>query len=339
MGADPNVRLAVIGVGVYGGVLARTAKTAGLAEIVTCFDVSTERRERFAHEIGCRPMETLDALLADREVDGVLVATPHSTHPEIIEQAASASKHVFVEKPLALTVTGARRAIRAAELAAVVLQVGHRRRRQPANRRIKAMIDAGELGTVLQLEGTYTDPGGLSGALPGWRRDPKESPAGSMTALGVHMVDTFHFLVGRARRVSAASRQGADAAAIDRATTLLIEYEGGAIASISTSYFAAPIVTLAAHGTRGSAWNEEDGKRLLFQAVSDTLRSERPVETLDTVADELAEFVRCMEGGAQPETGGPAGLEVAAVLEATVESSLTGRGVDIAAVENRRPRP
>jgi len=333
VGTGPgNVRLAVIGVGLYGGVLARTAKTAGLAEIVACLDLSTERRERFAREFGCRPVETLDALLADDDVDGVLVATPHSTHPEIVEQAASASKHVFVEKPLALTVAGARRAIRGAEHAGVVLQVGHRRRRQPANRRIKAMIDGGELGTVLQLAATYTDPGGFSGALPAWRRDPKESPAGSMTALGVHMVDTFHFLVGRARRLSAFSKQAGHVGAIDQATTLLIEYEAGAIGCISTSYYAAPIVTLAAYGTGGNAWNEEDGSRFFLQASGDGLRTEQPLETLDTVADELGEFVRCIRRGADPETGGAAGLEVAAVLEATVESARTGRSVDLAAL-------
>jgi predicted dehydrogenase len=51
---------------------------------------------------------------------------------------------------------------------------------------------------------------------------------------------------------------------------------------------------------------------------------------LDTVADELAEFVRCIQRGSEPETGGVAGLEVAAVLEATVESVRTGRSVDLA---------
>jgi predicted dehydrogenase len=329
-----RVRLAVIGVGVYGGVLARTAKNAGLAEIVACFDVSPDRRDAFARDIDCRPAESLDALLSDPGIDGVLVATPHSTHPEIAEQAASASKHVFVEKPLALTVAGARRAIRAAEVAGVVLQVGHRRRRQPANRRIKTMMDAGELGTVLQLEATYTDPGGLSAALPAWRRDPNESPAGSMTALGVHMVDTFYFFVGRARRVAAFSKPAGPTRSIDQATTLLIEYEAGVIGCIGTSYFAAPIVTLAAYGTGGNAWNEEDGKRLFLQAAGDRLRSEQPVETLDTVADELAEFGGCIRGGTKPETGGVAGLEVAAVLEATVESARTGRSVDIAALRS-----
>jgi predicted dehydrogenase len=329
-GALAKVRLGVIGLGVYGGVLARTARTAELADIIAGFDVSAEHRAAFAREIGCRVMDNLDALLADRDVDGVLIATPHSTHPGIIEQAASASKHVFVEKPLALTVAGARRAISAADVAHVILQVGHRRRRQLANRRIKAMIEAGELGTVLQLQATYTDPGGLSASLPGWRRDPRESPAGAMTALGVHMVDTFHFLAGRARRVSAFSKRIPSMGAIDSATSLLIEFEGGVIGSISTSYYVPPIVTLAAYGTGGIAWNEEDGNRLFIQSAGDTRRAEQPVETIDTVADELAEFVRCIRHGTEPETGGAAGLEVARVLEATVDSARSGRSVDLA---------
>jgi predicted dehydrogenase len=330
--APPTVRLAVIGLGVYGAVLARAVKNADLAEIITCFDVSADSRAAFAREIRCRPMDSLEALLADDDIDGVLVATPHSTHPAIIEQAASASKHVFIEKPLALTVAGARRAIRAAELAHVILQVGHRRRRQPANRRIKAMIDAGELGTVLQLEATYMDPGGFSSTLPGWRRDPRESPAGAMTALGVHMVDTFHFLAGRARRVSAFSKRIPSIGAIDQATTASIEFEGGAIGSINTSYYVPPIVTLVAYGTGGIAWNEEDGNRLFIQAADDTRRVEQAVETIDTVADELAEFVRCIRHGTEPETGGAAGLEVARVLEAAVESARSGRSVDLSAL-------
>jgi predicted dehydrogenase len=327
-----NVRLAVIGAGAYGAVLARTAKTTGMAEIVACFDVASERREQFARDFGCRPAASLEVLLDDGEIDGVLVATPHSTHPAVVEQAASASKHVFVEKPLALTVAGARRAISAAELAHIVLQVGHRRRRQPANRRIKAMIDAGELGTVLQLEATYTDPGGLSPALPGWRRDPRESPAGAMTALGVHMVDTFHFLVGRAARVSAFSARIPGLGAIDQATSLLIEYETGVLGCINTSYYVAPIVSLAAHGTGGSAWNEEDGARLFLQPAGEARRSEQAVDSLDTVADELTEFVRCIRHGTQPETGGAAGLEVAAILEATVKSARSGCSVELSAV-------
>jgi predicted dehydrogenase len=118
--------------------------------------------------------------------------------------------------------------------------------------------------------------------------------------------------------------------AIDSATSLLIEFEGGVIGSISTSYYVPPIVTLAAYGTGGIAWNEEDGNRLFIQSAGDTRRAEQPVETIDTVADELAEFVRCIRHGTEPETGGAAGLEVARVLEATVDSARSGRSVDLA---------
>ena len=61
------------------------------------------------------------------------------------------------------------------------------------------MIDAGELGTVLQLDGMHTSPGGHKPDLPTWRKDPAECPFGGMTALGVHTVDTFHYFIGPAR--------------------------------------------------------------------------------------------------------------------------------------------
>jgi predicted dehydrogenase len=310
-------------------VLATTATEAGLADITWCFDTVPDIRERFAGEIGCRSASSLEELLEDPTLDGVLIATPHSTHPALVEQVATAGKHVFIEKPLALTVAGASRAMTAADTAHVVLQVGHGRRRQPANRLIKKLLEGGELGRLLQLEATYTSPNALISALPQWRLDPAESPAGSMTALGVHMVDTFHYLAGKATRVTAFSKRVQGDGGIDDSTQVLIEYERGALGHINTSYFVPPVVTLAVYGTAGVAWNEDDGGRLFIQGIHDTTRSEHEVQAPDVVRDELREFVRCIQEGATPETAGPEGIEVAAVLEAIVESARSGRTVDL----------
>ena len=84
---------------------------------------------------------------------------------------------MFVEKPLTLTVADAKRVGDAAARAGVTVQVGHNRRRQPANRRIKAMIDAGELGAVLQLEGMHTAAGGHKPDLPRGGRIPPSAPS------------------------------------------------------------------------------------------------------------------------------------------------------------------
>ncbi|HEX6131205.1 MAG TPA: Gfo/Idh/MocA family oxidoreductase [Actinomycetota bacterium] len=327
-----KARLAVVGLGWFGGVLTESARRTGAADVVACFARSPDARAAFAERHGVRAADSYDALLEDPEVEGVVLATPHSTHVDMAEQAAAAGKHVFVEKPLALTVEGARRAAEAADRAGVVLQVGHNRRRQPANRRIKEMIHGGELGTLLQLEGFHSAAGGHKPDLPPWRRDPSECPAGGMTALGVHTVDTFHDWVGPAKRVSAFSTKVADLSDLDEATTVMIEYEGGVLGTIGTTYWTAPIVSTAAYGTEAAVWNEEDGARLFVQPRTEGVRAERPVDAIDTIEDELAEFARCIRDGGRPETGGPEGVEVAAVLEAILRSAETGTAVDVDAL-------
>jgi predicted dehydrogenase len=324
-----TVRLGVVGLGWFGGVLAEAARASGVAEVVACYSRSPENRAAFADAHRCRAVADLDEMLGDPEVEGVLVATPHSTHVELAERVASAGKHVFVEKPLALTVAGTRRAAQAADDADVVLQVGHNRRRQPANRRIKAMIDGGELGTVLQLDGMHSAAGGHKPELPPWRSDPAECPHGGMTALGVHTVDTFHYFMGPATRVTAFSNRFTGLRDLDDATSVLLEYDGGQVASINTTYFSPPVVSLSVFGTDAAVWNEEDGARLFVQPRSDAVRTEQPVETIDTIEDELAEFARCIRDGGRPETGVAEALEVAAVIESIGRSVETGCAIEV----------
>ncbi len=322
-----KARLGIVGLGWFGDVLARGAVDSGLAEVMSCYARSEDAREAFARDHGCRAASSLEELLAD--VDGVVLATPHSTHADQIERAAAEGTHVFVEKPLTLTAEDARRAIDATQRAGVTLQVGFNRRRHPAVRRIKAMIDDGELGTLLQIEGFHSAAGGFRPDLPAWRSDPAECPAGGMTPLGVHTIDTFHYWAGPAVRVAAFSSQIGGLSTLDQATTVIVEYEGGVLGSINTSYFTAPVVTLAAYGTDTSAWSEEDGARLFLQARSEKARTERDVAMLDTIQDEMGEFARCILHAERPETGGAEGLEAVAVLEAALRSIETGRVVDL----------
>ena len=325
-----SVHLGLIGLGWWGGVLADSARKSGRAEVVTCFSRSPDTRAAFTKAHGGRSVESVDALLKDTEIEGVLIATPHTTHGGFIEQAASAGKHVFVEKPLTLSVEEGRKAARAADKAGVVLQVGQSRRRQPANRKIKAMIDAGELGTVLQLEGNQSSPAGHNPNLSQWRRDPRESPAGGMTGMGVHQIDNFNYFVGPARKLFAFSKHIATPLKLDDATAFVIEYESGPLGYIGTSFFAPQITDTTVYGQDAAVWNTEDGKKLYLQRRADPERTEHSVESIDIVADELAEFADCIQGGRKPETGAREGLEVVALLEAVIESSRSGRAVDIA---------
>jgi len=87
--------------------------------------------------------------------------------------------------------------------------------------------------------------------------------------------------------------------------------------------------TNAVFGTQANAWTEEEGSKLYFQKVDQQAREELPCEGGDCMAEQMTEFARCIRDGATPETGGPEGIEVVAVLEAVIESAATGQAVDV----------
>src|SRR2546430_17087315 len=132
-----SVHLGLIGLGWWGGVLADSARKSGRAEVVTCFPRSPDTRATFTRAHGGRGVESVDALLKDTEIEGVLIATPHTTHGSLIEQAASAGKHVFVEKPLTLTVGEGGKPPGPAAKVGAGLKAGRAAGRRPANRKTK----------------------------------------------------------------------------------------------------------------------------------------------------------------------------------------------------------
>jgi len=325
-----KVRLASVGLGWWGGVLADGVEAGDEAELVSCFARTPEKRTAFATERGIREAASFEELLADEEVEGILLATSHVSHADLIEAAAAAGKHVFVEKPFTLTVADGKRALAAADKAGIVLQVGHNKRRQTANRRLKQLIESGELGSVIMIETHQTAPMALNFASEYWRASRDESPLGSMTSLGVHMIDTMHYLMGPVARVFAFSNRVLDGPAIDHVTSIVLEFESGQQGYLGTSFVVPPTVSLTVRGTAGTAWNEEDGTKLYRQTPSEKTREPEAVEVLDTVADEIAEFASAIRGGPAPETGGAEGLEVIAVMAAALASSESGRAESVA---------
>src|SRR5712691_9666836 len=177
------VRVAAVGVGGWGRVLADAARQGTGLAIVACTSRSTDTRAAFAKAHSCRALPSFEAVLADPDVDGVLITTPHSLHAEQVVAAARAGKHVFVDKPFTLTVADARRATEACRAAGVVLALGHQRRRQSASRALKRLIDDGTLGRVSQIEGNMSADYGFASTITSdmWRADRAETPGGAMT--------------------------------------------------------------------------------------------------------------------------------------------------------------
>ena len=327
-GSNDKVSLGSIGLGWWGGVLASAAASIDRVDIAGCFARSGESRDRFAGDHGCEPFDSLDSLL-DSDIDGVLIATPHTTHADLVVAAAEAGKHVFVDKPLTLTIVQADRAVAAAEEAGVVLQVGHNRRRQPANRGIKRAIESGELGLLLAVTAIHAAPLLFNPNLAPWRRRLEETPAGGMAALGVHQVDTFHYLAGPVSGVFAASTRLLPDGEVDDTSNILFRFESGAQGHLFTGMASGPAVEVTAYGTQAIARATGDGARLTMQGRGSTEEEPVELEPLDTIADQIGEFAAAIRGQGEVETDGIEARRTVAVLEAIVESAAANRWVDV----------
>lgn len=166
-----------------------------------------DRVAAFAQNYGLA-LATRDAeLLGDDTLDALILATPHTLHVEQTVAAAAAGKHVFCEKPLALRLEDARRAVAACRAAGRVLAVGHDKRFWPSMIALRELVAAGTLGTILHVEGHTSNQN--AAAFAAWRGNPTESPAGGMTGTGVHMLDALVSLCGPVAEVTARLTQRA----------------------------------------------------------------------------------------------------------------------------------
>lgn len=163
-------------------------------------DLEKSRDFAAAHDIGLT--NALDDIARDRDIGALVLATPHSLHVEQIVAAAAAGKPVFSEKPLALTLAEARRAVAACEAAGVPLGLGTDRRFLPAMRRLANLVADGSLGRLLHLEGQYSNDNMNRGVSGGWRDDPAEAPGAGMTGPGVHVLDALLSLAGPLAAIS-----------------------------------------------------------------------------------------------------------------------------------------
>lgn len=147
--AERTVRLAVIGCGDWGKNLVREFYQSPQAELVYCCDTREERLTGIQRSFPkVRGVTAVDSVFSDESIEAVVVATPAITHAEIVQQALEAGKHVFVEKPIALSLGDAERCIAAARAKQRHLMVGHLLRYHPTFLALKRLVDSGDLGTV-----------------------------------------------------------------------------------------------------------------------------------------------------------------------------------------------
>jgi predicted dehydrogenase len=180
-----TIRVGVAGLGYWGPNLARNFAGLPGCELTWCCDASEAARGRLAHAFpAARFTADLGDLLADPELDAVVLATPVSTHGALAERVLRAGKHCFVEKPLAQSVADAERAVAAAAETGRVLMVGHLLQYHPGVAKLKEIAGSGELGDIHYIYSNRLNLGQL-------RADEN-----ALWSLGAHDVSVVLHLAG-----------------------------------------------------------------------------------------------------------------------------------------------
>ena len=178
---------------------------------------------------------SFEEVIADPQIQAVILATPHSKHRAQVEAAAKAGKHIYCEKPFALAKADAVAMLEACKRAGVVIGVGHHFRLMPSMRVLAELKEAGAFGTIMHVEGNYSHDWLANYPADSWRMQAAESRAGGMTGMGIHVLDCFRDLAGPMKRVAALSKARALKLQTGDTTAALIEFESGATGTLGTT--------------------------------------------------------------------------------------------------------
>ncbi|MCW2756648.1 MAG: Inositol 2-dehydrogenase [Nocardioidaceae bacterium] len=303
------------------------------ARLVTVADTRPDAAQALADRLGCRAAASPDELLADPEVDGVVIAASTVAHADLVVAAARAGKAVFCEKPMGMSVAEVDRAVAAAQAARVPLQVGFNRRYARDFAEAHQLVVEGAVGMPQLMRSVTRDPGP-------WLADPAAVPAGTIfTQTLIHDFDTLLWLNPGAEPVSVYATADAlvapdhkDGGLLDTAV-VVITFDSGAIAVAEASFSAAygydvraevfgssGMVTMGEGATSSLRLHDATGRHAA------TARSDTDL-LVDAYVGELAAFATCVRDGSSPSVTGTDARRALRVALAANESARTGSAV------------
>src|SRR6476660_10028970 len=223
------INTAIVGLGWWGKTLVKAAHDFGAPlRFVRGVTLEPNSVRYFAAEHQIALGTSLDEVLADTTIQAVLLATPHTKHRAQVEAIAAAGKHIYCEKPFALSKADAQAALDACKRDGIVIAVGHHFRLMPSMRVLADLKEKGAFGTIMHAEGNYSHDWLANYPADSWRLRTEESRSGGMTGMGIHVLDCFRDMVGPMKRISALSKARALKLDSGDTTSALVEFENGA---------------------------------------------------------------------------------------------------------------
>jgi predicted dehydrogenase len=324
--SEPPIRVAVVGLGYWGPNLARNFAAIDGCELTWLCDGSEPVRAKLSDSFpGVRSSGEIDELLADPELDAVVLATPVPTHAELAARVLESGKHCFVEKPLATTVADAQQAVDAAEKAGRILMVGHLLEYHPAVTRLKQLLEAGELGSLYYVYGNRVNLGKL------------RAEENALWSLGAHDVSVVLHLIGEEPVECSAHGESYVRGGIQDVVFCYLRFPSGQVAHLHLSWLdphkerritvvgSKRMATFDDMRTEGkltvydkgfdedaSSWGEYITRA--GESFSPRLANAEPLRL------ECEHFVECIRENRTPRSDGYSGLRVVRVLEALQRS-------------------
>ena len=296
------ITLALAGLGRWGKVLVNSVQ--GKSADVR-FGVAITRdpaaAAAYCDPLGIKPVKSLTEALADRSVQGIVLATPHSHHADEVIACAKAGKPVFVEKPFTLTRATAKAALDAARGAGIIVAAGHNRRWLTPVMDAKRMVEDGTLGRILHVETHFSGNAQGRYTKEAWRVAPGESPAGGLAGSGIHQIDAIIHLVGPISEVYAVSLARVHEVPLDDTTLVTFRTVGGATATLTTLTATAPTYRIVIYGTKakieinGAA--EKRGSETFDISTVNGEHARRTYLPFDIERAEIEAFATAIAGG------------------------------------------
>lgn len=249
-----KLNFTIYGCGMISDVHALAAKSLDGAELVGCADIAKARADAFAEKYGIKAYETLEDMLADKEVDVVCICTPNGTHAELAIKVLQAGKNVILEKPMAITTKECDDIIAEAEKSKGKIMVISQMRTAPDIIRAKELVQSGAIGKLILCDlymKFYRDPSYYKGS---WRGTLKMDGGGALINQGIHGVDILQYIAGPISKTKSLVKTLLHDIEAEDTLVSAIEFESGAIGVIEATTSVNPGYDreIKIHGSRGT---------------------------------------------------------------------------------------
>lgn len=316
-------------------------------QLAGVFDLNQERAKDLAKQYHCKAYESMEAMLADEEIDAVSICTANHVHAQMTIQALNAGKHVLCEKPMATAIEDCEAMVRAAKENGKKLMIGQNQRFAKAHMEAKKLLSQGVIGEVITFRTIFGHGGpetwSVDAGPKNWFFDKTKAAMGAMADLGIHKTDLIQYLLDDTVAETTA-----------KVTTLDKRDSSGNLIGVDDNAVCIYRMKKGATGTMTASWTyygEEDNSTVLYGTKGIMKIYDNPSYCIEVIRREggkvlydidqiqtndnqtksgiIDAFVEAIEKDTEPAVSGESVLSAMRAVFGSLQSSETGTTVKV----------